>query len=198
MAQSNKVKTTSSQIMELKDLISNPLTSTIDADYISTQRYLDYLYELAFDSCDRETGVAGNIRMLTFTYQEQDRNGTRTKKINIPLLSLVPLPLLQIKEANFDFEVQIIDAVTNETNTTFSFSDSDEDKSSAAKSAQTKLRVSLAPDSGGSARSARCQKSPNMKVKVMMQHADMPAGLSNLLHLASHGVLIGDEDTANV
>ena len=43
----NKV---SKQIMELKDLISGPLVATIDADSMSTRRYLSYLYELAFDS----------------------------------------------------------------------------------------------------------------------------------------------------
>ena len=37
------IKRTSSQVMELKDLISGPLAATIDADSIATRRYLSYL-----------------------------------------------------------------------------------------------------------------------------------------------------------
>ena len=66
----NKV---SKQIMELKDLISGPLVATIDADSMSTRRYLSYLYELAFDSYNPETGEVGNLRMLEFTYNVQER-----------------------------------------------------------------------------------------------------------------------------
>lgn len=199
MAQSKNVKTTSSQIMELKDLISGPLVATIDADSISTQRYLSYLYELAFESYDRKTGKAGNIRMLTFAFKEQDTSGTRTKRVNIPLLSLVPLPLLQIKEADFDFEIQIVDAVSEDSNATFSLRNPRNEESSTPKKGETKLRVSLAPDSGSATRQSKSQQSlsANMKVKVTMQHADMPAGLSNLLNLASQGVVIENEDAAD-
>ena len=102
----NKV---SKQIMELKDLISGPLVATIDADSMSTRRYLSYLYELAFDSYNPETGEVGNLRMLEFTYNVQDNGTQRQQRVSIPLMTLVPLPLLQVKEADFDFDIQIID-----------------------------------------------------------------------------------------
>lgn len=37
------IKRTSSQVMELKDLISGPLAATIDADSIATRRYLRFI-----------------------------------------------------------------------------------------------------------------------------------------------------------
>lgn len=46
----------SSQVMELKDLISGPLVATIDADSISSRQYLNYLFEVGFESYDKETG----------------------------------------------------------------------------------------------------------------------------------------------
>lgn len=59
-------KSVSSQVMELKDIISGPLVATIDADSISTRRYLSYLLELAFESYDKETGkVDLSKNMLT-------------------------------------------------------------------------------------------------------------------------------------
>ena len=113
----NKV---SKQIMELKDLISGPLVATIDADSMSTRRYLSYLYELAFDSYNPETGEVGNLRMLEFTYNVQDNGTQRQQRVSIPLMTLVPLPLLQVKEADFDFDIQIIDAVSADKQSTFS------------------------------------------------------------------------------
>lgn len=113
------IKRTSSQVMELKDLISGPLAATIDADSIATRRYLSYLMELAFESYDKETGKVGELRMLEFNYQSHDVDGTHQQQVKIPLLTLVPLPLLQVKEADFDFDIQIVDALSADTDATF-------------------------------------------------------------------------------
>ena len=79
MASENNQKNISSQVMELKDLISGPLVATIDADTISTRRYLSYLIELAFEEYDKETGKGGKLRTLDFTFTSQDVNGTSAK-----------------------------------------------------------------------------------------------------------------------
>lgn len=47
-----KVRSTSSQVMELQQLIAGPLIATIEADSLSSQRYLDYLMKIAFESYD--------------------------------------------------------------------------------------------------------------------------------------------------
>ena len=135
----NKV---SKQIMELKDLISGPLVATIDADSMSTRRYLSYLYELAFDSYNPETGEVGNLRMLEFTYNVQDNGTQRQQRVSIPLMTLVPLPLLQVKEADFDFDIQIIDAVSADKHSTFSLKGKNDGEDPIPEG--VKLRVSMA------------------------------------------------------
>ena len=107
-----KVRSTSSQVMELQQLIAGPLIATIEADSLSSQRYLDYLMKIAFESYDPVTGRTGKIRMLTFNYQSQDAGGGRTQSVSIPILTLVPLPLLQVQEADFDFDIKILDALS--------------------------------------------------------------------------------------
>lgn len=182
-------KHVSSQIMELKDLISGPLVATIDADSISTRRYLNYLLDLTFESYDRKTGKAGKMRTLDFTYQTQDVGGPHTQRISIPLLTLVPLPLLQVKEADFDFDIQIVDALSADNDAAFSLkngSSPEEEESTEG----VKLRVSMAQASreGKTTEGVRKSLTANMKVKVRMQQADMPGGLSNLLHLTTSNV----------
>jgi hypothetical protein len=58
-----KVRSTSSQVMELQQLIAGPLIATIEADSLSSQRYLDYLMKIAFESYDPVTGRTGKIRL---------------------------------------------------------------------------------------------------------------------------------------
>lgn len=185
----------SSQVMELKELISGPLIATIDADSISSRRYLDYLFELAFESYDRETGKVGEMRCLTFTYKSQDVNGSRKQKVSIPLLTLVPLPLLQVKEADFDFDIQIVDAVTEDKNASFTFHKEESEDTTTASNFEDsgmKLRVSLAPNSGESKTKIQQGLTANMKVSVKMRQADMPGGLVNLLGLTTNN--LGSEE----
>lgn len=190
-------KKVSSQIMELKDLISGPLVATIDADTISTRRYLSYLYELAFESYDPETGKVGKLRALEFSYCTSDSTGVHNQKVSIPLLTLVPLPLLQVKEADFDFDIQIIDAVSADRNATFSLKNPERNASSQEDSSEgIKLRVSMAASNieGSTEVKQRQGLSANMKVKVKMQQADMPGGLSNLLSLTTNNLQIEETE----
>lgn len=191
---SNKrTRTTSSQVMELQQLIAAPLIATIEADSLSSQKYLDYLMKIAFESYDPITGKIGEMRMFTFNYNTQDTNGRRIQSISIPILTLVPLPLLQVQEADFDFDIKILDALSQAKEERFSM---EEGKSMPEQLGRGnfKLRASLAPKqiTGSNTLNVQQSLSSNMKVKVKMRQADMPAGLSNLLHLTSSNVQVED------
>lgn len=189
-----KVKKTSSQVMELQQLIAGPLIATIEADALSAQQYLDYLMRIAFDSYDPVTGKTGKLRTLTFTFTGQDINGPQKKSVSIPLLTLVPLPLLQVQEADFDFDIKILDALSENIEERFSLEQGTSVKESRG-TAGFKMRASLAPQQGDKHRSGELQQSlnANMKVKVKMRQADMPAGLSNMLQLTANNVQIEED-----
>lgn len=184
----------SSQVMELKDLISGPLVATIDADTISARRYLQYLFELAFESYDKQTGKVGDMRMLTFEYRGGDASsGGKKQRVSIPIMTLVPLPLLQIKEADFDFDINVIDALSQDSNSTFSLKEGGEDEAQGAEG--SKLRVALSPSKSTTSEESSSVKqglSANMKVKVKMRQADLPGGVANLMNLTTNNLLIED------
>lgn len=198
--ENKKVRTTSSQVMELQQLIAGPLIATIEADSLSSQRYLDYLMKVAFESYDAETGRTGKIRMLTFTYQSQDANGRRTQSVSIPILTLVPLPLLQVQEADFDFDIKILDALSETAEEKFSVEEGRKVEQPDNGSGGFRLRASLAPKQGEGSSTSNVQQSlsANMKVKVKMRQADMPAGLSNLLHLAASNMQVEDAEVEDI
>lgn len=199
MEPKKQVKRTSSQVMELQQLIAGPLVATIEADALSAQKYLDYLMRIAFESYDPATGKTGELRMLTFSYNEQNVNGSRKQTVHIPLLTLAPLPLLQVQEADFDFDIKILDALSHTSEEKFSL---EEGKGVHAPQADNglKFRVSLAPKQGEQSAAASVQQSlsANMKVKVKMRQADMPAGLSNLLHLTANNIQTEEAGAAEI
>lgn len=195
----NNLKTRNSQVMELKQLIAGPLVATIDADSLSARRYLDYLFEIAFESYDRKTGKTGKMRMMTFSYNNSDSGGSRRQQVSIPMLTLVPLPLLQVKEADFDFDIKILDAVTERQEETFSLEEGKASRPDEDSGGGFTMRASLAPKQGEGSRSGSVQQglSANMKVHVRMQQADMPGGLANLLNLTANNVQLEDDEDGN-
>ena len=126
--------------------------------------------------------------MLEFTYQSHDLGGNYRQHVKIPLLTLVPLPLLQVKEADFDFDIQIVDALTADTDATFSLKNGASPKAHVPEG--VKLRVAMASAKSADSRKSGLQQSltANMKVKVRMEQADMPGGLANLLHLTTNNL----------
>ena len=187
--------TTNSQVMELQQLIAGPLVSTIEADTLSSRRYLEMLQLIAFEDVTEGDRNIRRLRTLKFAYQETNVNGYRNKVVSIPLVTLLPLPLLQIKEADFDFDINILDAVSSGTVESFDYGEGKIEQNNENRR-PFRLRASLAPKSGSGSYSDKSEQqlSANMKVHVKMRQADMPAGLSNLLRLTAGNLQVEDAE----
>ena len=185
------VTRSNNQVMDLQQLIAGPLIATVEADAMSAQRYYSYLMRIAFEDYDAATNSASRLRMLTFNYFDTDANGRREQTVSIPLFTTVPLPLLQIQEADFDFDIKIVDSVTEATEDRFSYENGTIEEG-REEPASLKMRASLAPQSGQNKGDMQQSLTANMKVHVKMRQADMPAGLSNLLHLAASNMTVQD------
>ena len=183
MSDSTNNNKVNGHIMSLQQLISAPLVATIDADAMSTERYMKHFMSLAFESYNPVDGSTGALRLISFNFTDSDASGGAEKKVSVPLVSLVTLPLLQIKQADFDFDINIIDAVDAAQNEHFSLNRGEvESPRGKERDEGLNFRASLAPQSG---RGASSSLQANMKIHVSMQQADMPSGLSQFLQLAS-------------
>ena len=194
-AKQQHVFSVNSQVMELQQLIAGPLVSTIEADTLSSRRYLEMLQLIAFEDVTEGDRNIRRLRTLKFAYQETNVNGYRNKVVSIPLVTLLPLPLLQIKEADFDFDINILDAVSSGTVESFDYGEGKIEQNNENRR-PFRLRASLAPKSGSGSYSDKSEQqlSANMKVHVKMRQADMPAGLSNLLRLTAGNLQVEDAE----
>ena len=194
-AKQQNVISVNSQVMELQQLIAGPLVSTIEADTLSSRRYLEMLQLIAFEDVTEGDRNIRRLRTLKFAYQETNVNGYRNKVVSIPLVTLLPLPLLQIKEADFDFDINILDAVSSGTVESFDYGEGKIEQNNENRR-PFRLRASLAPKSGSGSYSDKSEQqlSANMKVHVKMRQADMPAGLSSLLRLTAGNLQVEDAE----
>jgi hypothetical protein len=145
----------------------------------------------------------GHLKMVTFRYQRRDAEGQpQTFKVEVPLLSLIPIPALQIKDAELEFFAKIIDypkvAKASRPAPAETQKQGGESGSGAQGDRSEKYDIMHLPgrdlkatfgndasaDPGGRTRKLDMQ----IKMKIKMEQADIPAGLGNLFNLMQQNI----------
>lgn len=190
---SDREPTTYSQVFSLTEVISAPLIATVRGDFYAAKSFVRYLREYGFnpppkDSPDEDFGT---LRMVTFEY----RTPSGWSQIQVPLISLVPLPLLQVSDAHFNYNIMILGSVTKPVS-------SRDPKAWAAErdgefpAAPDEIKTSFAPLSAqkGEAPESTPNLVANMDISINMRQADLPAGIASLLQLVQ-GAIEGQSRT---
>lgn len=81
-------------------LLASPIEACVDAQAAACVAASKYIKEFGF-VCDSNVWDAKHV-VFFFTAPDGKR-----KKLTVPLISLVPLPYLQIKDINLDFKTQV-------------------------------------------------------------------------------------------
>jgi hypothetical protein len=138
----------------------------------------------------------GDLRMVTFKHEKINSNGEKkTFKVEVPLLSLVPIPALQIKDANLDFYVRVID--NPKIKQTHALGQKQEE---VVLPGLTKAPPRDMKGTIGRAQTDVSRKSAldmQIKVNIRMEQADVPAGLGRLFNLMSENVNTTEEKENN-
>lgn len=134
-----------SEPIDIAVLLRNVLSSAMDAEYQGYQRYLQILEELE---------DAGSVE---FSYL--DENGDRAA-LEIPIVTLVPLTMLHIEEAVFDFALNV--------------KGNSEDAEDLKELERSGMLVSVTSNRAE-------DETTNLVVKVEMGQADISSGLIAML-----------------
>jgi uncharacterized protein DUF2589 len=119
----------------------------------------------------------GKLRMARFHHETPDG---ALHRIEVPVLSLVPIPALQIKEATVEFAVKVVDTIPLAPRT----EDRRPGLTEPPSAIDLKGSIARQRTPGAGLRQAETQ----MTVKVTMQQADVPSGLARLFHLMDQHV----------
>jgi hypothetical protein len=175
------------EVLSLSQLIGAPIHALVEAEAQSALATARFIRNVGFESSESQgVGQFGDLRMVRFstTRRGADREPEEVE-VAVPLLTMLPIPALQIQDATMDYVVRVVQ--------TEAFSGARDDVVNNLGGAEerpaidppARLRAAFASDSRPSAR-----RSTDMllKMKVRIQQADMPAGLASLIRLANESV----------
>ncbi len=193
--------------LSIYQLLGAPLKAMIDAETQAALATAEFIERIGFDRSGDETprddpAHFGKLRMVTFLHEKKGANGDiRQFKIEVPLLSLIPIPALQIKDAEIDFSILIIDEVKVNENTT---SNTNPGETSSEQGIPPPFTLKNLGGEGiremkgtfgssSSENSKRNSLEAQMRVKMRLEQADIPAGLGKLFHIMEQNVSVSED-----
>ncbi len=154
---------------------------------MGAQATVGFIEAVGFEKSTREAPESlGRLKNVTFVYDKQDVNGNIiSDEITLPLLSLVPIPLLQIKDASLEFNLRLTE-ITKAPLT-----------QNGNRLASIPPIVIMKGTYGKIVSGGEVPKSDtDLKIKMNIVQSDIPVGLSRLfqiLDIAVHGKVISQQ-----
>lgn len=101
--------------LDMQNLIGGPLMATANANMYMAQATAEFINDVGIDA-------DGKVRTASFGYEKRTANedGTSnvdTMKVDVPMLSIVPIPNLQVDEVNILFDMEVKQSEKAESNT---------------------------------------------------------------------------------
>jgi hypothetical protein len=189
------------QSIPFRHLIGAPLNAAIEAQAESAQVTIDFIQKVGFVPPATTPGTTtsyqwGDVRQVTFKYRKVSATGALIDaSLEVPVLSIVPIPFIRIEEVNIDFTAKINEVETEATNTALSVGVEAE---GAYSSWLSPVRVSFKASMSynrNTASTSKFEKEYQMRVTVRATQDDMPAGLSKVLQILEK--IIVERSTAN-
>lgn len=193
--------------MSLYQLLGAPLRALVDAESHAAEATASFIARVGFERSGPGAGVRegataappaggvtapapaapaapggdgwrelGALRMAHLHHTSRDG---AVHVIDVPVLSLMPVPALQIKEATVDFAVKVVDTVPLPR-------DASGPRGVLDPPTMIDLKGSLGRQGAGAAGTRHSET--QMHVKITMQQSDVPSGLARLFNLLDQHV----------
>jgi hypothetical protein len=208
------------RVFDLAEIFAMPINALIDADSYAAEVFANFVREYGFEKNARQEPTVdgaepssewsdrfGKLRMITFTYRRPLRDGTlRTFRVEIPWLSLIPLPTLTIESADLTWVLNVLGATEQDANglepiiPPIGAQRRPQPSLLTGRAKRRRLRyaVAMTPSSPG----ARASETPedstetrdiatvatHIECDIKIRRSDLPAGLADLLNVMSQAV----------
>lgn len=164
----------------LKDLLVD--IKMKDKGIFNKQIHKD-VYDFVYDVVNKKNGhtvVNKTPKMFTFSYDSYVNGQKNVHEVNIPLLSIVGLPNIQVKEASFDFSIYLDQHYSNDLDRSHSMNNDLDNKD------ETRFLDQKTP--GISVNYKQRNSAYPMKVKMQVVPNDLPSGLSSFFNLLQQSI----------
>jgi len=182
--------------LRLYELLGAPLTAMIRADAEAAKTTLEYIETVGFEEgepqTDEQPETESRLRMASFRYRKLDENNEYTEfETSVPLLSLVPIPALQIKEGKVKLTAKITDVVEEgPTNRQVVRAAGALRPSTALIGVLEPSRVQLLtkPAATSGSKETETHEAFHLEIEVTMTQADIPLGLERLFNVMDQAI----------
>jgi hypothetical protein len=184
--------------LHLYELLAAPLAALVKAESLAARTTLDFidsvgiLAEPGQGGEEREAPAQerGRLRMTQFRYEKLDENNQPAEFItSVPLLSLVPIPTLQIKEAKVSLAARIV-ALTVEPTTAASGGSAGPAAGGRLASWLQPRRVSMItkPAASSGPKDNQVRGTHHFDIEMSLGQADVTVGLERIFNLLDQSI----------
>ncbi|KAB2329594.1 DUF2589 domain-containing protein [Cytobacillus depressus] len=177
------------QAIPFGHLIGAPLVAAIEAQAQAAQTTVNFIESVGFKKNQNggSPGAntdAGDVRMVGFNYQKTNPDGTAANAtLNVPVLSIVPVPYMRIEETTIDFTAKIVDIEETQVSTALNTgAEVNGSYGNFLSPVKVGFKASVSYNRNTNSNS-RFEKEYQMHVTVRAVQDDMPAGLSKVLNV---------------
>ena len=207
---------TTQSAQSLYELVGAPLMALVDAESQAAKATANFIKEMGFKEVktapkpaaaagelEREVDF-GDLRMVKFHTQKSLPGSKQheTFKVEVPLLSLLPIPALQIKDAELEFFARIVEIPTisqppiepspegqKEPEDQSTLTEEEKDREySMLRMPGRDIKATFGTTAAADPASGRQKLDMQIKIKIKMEQADIPAGLGSLFNLMQQNI----------
>ncbi len=164
------------------------MTAAVEAQALAAQSSIDFIRSVGFEQED-DSATFGAVRQVNFTYTSRDSTtGTdRTVTLNVPLLTIVPIPYLRIDDMTIDFTSKITEEMLRTTKRDTSV-EADAELSIKYSSFLSPVKVGFKASvstkhSSSVATSNRYKTEHTININVRAIQDDIPRGMDRVLEI---------------
>lgn len=179
-------------VVDLAQLIAAPMEAVVQADYLAAVRSAEIIERFGFEhpverapAGQQPRDALGRLAMVSFDIDRPGPDGEiRPLSVRIPKLSLIPLPLLHVQQASFDFGIRVVTAQQHAPPTgALRLPRGEDDDPLPPDRYRWRAMLARSGDRQEGTPDLAPHIDANMKVKVEMRQSDLPGGITKLLLL---------------
>lgn len=173
----------------LGEFIGSSLAAIVQADAQAAQTTLEFIETVGFvassESEDPGAVETGQLRMAEFRYSKLDENQEVAEfTAAVPLLSLVPIPAIQIKDAKLSFAAKITDIARESPKSRSTPADA---RGKTVLSA-SRHRLLTKPVASAGSKNEQVRGSFHFEIELSLTRADLPLGVEKILNLMDQAI----------
>lgn len=173
-------------------LIGAPMTAAVEAQALAAQSSVEFIKAVGFTGTT-EDGEFGDIRQVTFSYVRKNSAGNdRTITLQVPLLTIVPIPFLRIDDMSIDFTSKITEEMIRQKENATSV-DLNVETSGSYGAFYTPVKVKFkaglsVKHSSTTATSNRYKTEHTININVRAVQDDIPGGMDRILTILESAI----------